>query len=175
MARLKFNGCDLDYIQNVCKARCCESSVSPSGIVVSIHPTEEETIKAKGVEVKDGLLQPKKGCKKCPFKKEDNLCGLHFTEDKPFGCIASPFTLNKNGTLIVRNRYKMLKCYNDGKKLPAYKVFRASLDLIFGKEEAERICNRLDEGSGDFTAYIPAENHNKLMHNDDIKRNSKKA
>jgi hypothetical protein len=170
MARLKFNGCDLDYIKNVCKASCCQSSVSKTGIVVTIHPTEEDKIVNRGGIIKEGLLQPKKGCKKCPFKTDDHLCGLHFTEDKPFGCIASPFTLNPKDTLIVRNRYRMLKCFNDGKKIPAYKAWKSSLDLIFGKEESERITNHLDMGGGDLIAYMPIDSHSKLKTNDEIKK-----
>jgi hypothetical protein len=170
MARLKFNGCDLDYIKNVCKASCCQSSVSKTGIVVTIHPSEEEKIKNRGGKIKNGLLQPKPGCKKCPFKTEDHLCGLHFTDDKPFGCIASPFTLNPKGTLIVRNRYRMLKCFNDGKKIPAYVCWKSSLNLIFGQEESDRITKHLDNGGGDMIAYMPEENYIKLMKNDEIKK-----
>jgi len=119
--------------------------------------------------VVDGLLLPRSGEKRCPFKADNDLCGLHFTEDKPFGCIASPFTLNKNNTLIVRNRYRMLKCFKDGKNIPAYKAFRASLDLIFGDKEAIRICNHFDTGGGDIIANIPSHNYQILVENDQIK------
>jgi len=166
MARLSFAGCSLDYIKNVCHARCCEKSTG--GIIVTIHPNEQDVIEGLGGVVKDGLLQPDNSTNKCPFKL-DNLCSLHNTNDKPFGCIASPFTLNKNGTLIVRNRYRLLKCYDDGDKIPAYKAFRASLDLILGAEEAERVCQLLDDGEGDITAYITRDNYNMLIENDEIK------
>lgn len=171
MAKLKFNGCEPDYIKNVCKASCCQSSTSPTGTIITIHPEEEENlIKKYDVKIDKGLLQPNVGCKRCPFKKEDNLCGIHYTPDKPFGCIASPFTLNKNNTLIVRNRYKLLKCFNDGNKIPAYQAFRASLDLIFGLQEAERICNHLDQSDEDIIAFVPIANHEKLVTNDMIKK-----
>ena len=168
-ARLAFNGCDPDYIRDVCHASCCDSKTSATGTLITIHPSEETAIEKRGGVVLDGLLQPKTGEKKCPFKNEVNLCGLHFTPDKPFGCIASPFTLNDNNTLIVRNRYKLLKCYNDGPRMPAYKAFRASLDLIFGLDEAERICNELNNGCDDINAQMPIENWKKLQENDDIK------
>mgnify|MGYP001453045345 CR=1 FL=1 len=166
MARLAFNGCDLDYIANICHASCCEQS--KGGIMVTIHPSEKGSIESIGGVVDNGLLQADSETNKCPFKK-DNLCSLHNTENKPFGCIASPFTLNANGTLIVRNRYKLLKCYNDGNKIPAYKAFRASLDLILGYEEAERVCDLLDEGSDDIVSHISKETYNILIENDQIK------
>lgn len=175
MAKLKFNGCDPEYIKNVCKASCCQSSVSKTGTLITIHPSEEQKLKDNyKVNIENGLLQPSKGEKRCPFKSEENLCSLHYTDDKPFGCIASPFTLNKNNTLIVRNRYKLLKCYNDGNKIPAYKAFRESLNLIFGREEAERVCKELDSSNKDVIAYISKENYEKLVTNDQIKKNNGK-
>lgn len=172
-ARQAFNGCDPDYIRNVCHAKCCESSTSPTGTMITVHPSEQAAIEALGGVVVNGLLQPKAGCKKCPFKTGDNLCGIHFTGSKPFGCIASPFTLNANDTMIVRNRYRLLKCYNDGRKIPAYKSFRASLDLIFGQAEAERICKHLDAGGGDITAKVSERNYAMLKENDEIKHKAK--
>ena len=116
-----------------------------------------------------GFLQPKPGGRGCPFKV-DGLCGLHFTPDKPFGCIASPFTLNKNDTLIVRNRYKMLPCYRGpAAKEPAYKAFASSLELLFGVDEAQIISLLLDKGSGDIETVIPLENYKRLKDNDEAK------
>jgi hypothetical protein len=169
MANLLFAGCTPDYITNVCKASCCQSSSSPTGTMITIHPREEPAIIARGAVIKNGLLQPRPGEKRCPFKQSDNLCGIHFTPDKPFGCIASPFTLNSNGTLIVRNRYKSLKCYKEGQMLPAYVAFRASLDLIFGINEAARICAHLDAGGGNVEAWMPLETYEVLQTNDSIK------
>ena len=90
-ARLRFNGCEPDYIKNVCHAHCCESSTAPSGTFIAVHPTEEKTLEARGGKILNGLLQSVN--RKCPFKTSENLCGLHFTKDKPFGCIASPLLL----------------------------------------------------------------------------------
>jgi hypothetical protein len=176
-SRLPFNGCEPDYIRNVCKAGCEFSSTREEGILVTIHPSEEPRIKALGGKVENGLLLPVLGDtprgvrNRCSFQEANGsgLCTLHFTPDKPFGCIASPFTLNSNGTLIVRHRYISLKCYNDGRKLPAYVAFRASLDLIFGREESHRICAHLEAGGGDLTARMPAVNYHKLIDNDEIK------
>jgi hypothetical protein len=168
-ARLEFNGCDPDYIRDVCHASCCQSSSSPTGTMITINPNEAATIEARGGIIISGLLQPREGEKRCPFKTEDHLCGLHNTPDKPFGCIASPFTLNSNGTLIVRNRYKSLKCFKDGKRLPAYVAFRASLDLLFGTTEAARICAHLNNDGGDLEAFMPIKHYQMLLENDAIK------
>lgn len=167
MARLRFNGCNRDYIKKVCHGACCRSSTA--GMLVTIHPSEKEKIKARGGVVKNSFLQPRPTEKHCPFQNKDFLCDLHRTPAKPFGCIASPFTLNKNGTLIIRNRYKLLKCYNKGKRLPAYKAFRSSLVLIFGEEEATRISNHFDKGGGNLYAWISHQNFDILMENDAIK------
>lgn len=173
MARLPFNGCDPEYIKTTCKASCCQSSQSKTGTMISVLPEEVAGLTALGVGIIGNMLQPAPGEKKCPFKCVNQLCSLHNTEHKPFGCIASPFTLNASNTLIIRHRYIMLKCYNDGAKMPAYKAFRASLDLIFGMAEAERICALLDAGSGDVAAYITEEVYNKLVTNDKSKKNLK--
>lgn len=171
-ARWLFAGCTPDYIKTTCRASCCQSSTSPTGTIITVHPREVAAIARRGGVVVDGLLQPRPGERRCPFKTAAHLCGLHETPDKPFGCIASPFTLNANGTLIVRNRYKLLKCYNDGARIPAYRAFRASLDLIFGDAEAARICAHLDAGGGDLVATMTAEAYETLRTNDDIKKAS---
>ena len=120
--------------------------------MVAVTPGEAKMLGGKyGVKVLNGLISPVD--RKCPFQIDESfLCNLHNTSDKPSGCIASPFTLNSNDTLIIRNRYKFLKCYKAGPRLPAYVAFRASLDLLFGLEEAKKICDRLENGSGDFYA-----------------------
>jgi hypothetical protein len=139
-------------------------------MMVTIHPSEQSRIEDRGGVVVDGLLQPKPGCKGCSFKTAEHLCSLHFTPDKPFGCIASPFTLNKNNTLIVRNRYRLLPCYKSGKQIPAYRAFSASLILIFGVEGAKQITDHLDSGGGDLMMSIPESIHSMLTENDAIKK-----
>ena len=170
MARLRFNGCEPSYIRNICHAACCESTTEPSGILVTIHPSEIDRIESRGGVVNGGFLQPRPGENLCSFKTASHLCGLHETADKPFGCIASPFTLNANDTLIVRNRYKLLKCYDDGNRRPAYRAFRSSLDLLFGITEAERICGHLERGGGDLMADMPAHSYRILKENDAAKQ-----
>ena len=139
--------------------------------MVSLLPDEQVKHQQKGYEVKDGFLQadPKTGL--CPHKRQDGFCGVHGTALKPFGCIASPFTLNKTGTLIIRDRYTKLKCHGTGE--PAYKTFRASLDLIFGDDEAERVCEDLESGKSGITAKIPEGSYHAIRYLDGLKHGSK--
>jgi hypothetical protein len=178
MARQRFHGCDPDYIRDVCHAACCRTKANPHGMLVTIHPSEREAIEQRGGKVVGSFLQPAPGAKGCPFQRgDDHLCSLHHTADKPFGCIASPFTLNKNDTLVVRNRYRMLVCYKDRgptdkEPLPAYRAFGASLRLIFGPTVATLITEQLDNGSGDLTVPIPERSYRMLKDNDAAKHNS---
>lgn len=158
MARLSFNGCEPEYIRTTCHAHCCESSTHPSGVFIAIRMEEELPLISRGAVIQEGMLQPDSATRKCPFKNSDtSLCMLHGTADKPLGCIASPFTLTSRDTLIVRNRYKLLKCYNDGRKLPAYRAFFSSLVRLFGEGEARRIAEHFDAGGGDVIASIQAD------------------
>lgn len=167
MMRQLFHSCDPDYVREVCKGRCCESS---KGILVTVHPSEKQKFINKGAAIKDGFfVADERGL--CPFKTDDGRCMTH--DDKPFGCASSPFTLNKNSTLIVRNRYRLLKCYRCHGSKPAYKAHRWSLEQIFGKEEAQRIAMHLDSGGGDLLANMPDDHFNMLHDNDAAKREHK--
>lgn len=179
--RQPFHGCDPDYIKNVCHGRCCESSVNPRGIMVTIHASERHMIEAAGGRVdSDGFLHAEN--KRCPFKTNDDLCGLHGTgsnqtteigNQQPFGCRASPFTLNKNDTLIVRNRYRLLKCYKDG-DAPAYIAFKTSLIMLFGAIQYKKMAAHLDEGGADIYLDMDVDIHEKLQTNDEAKRLAQK-
>jgi hypothetical protein len=146
--RQMFHGCEPGYIRDVCHGACCRSTVHPAGISVTIHPSEEMAVRARGADVRDGFIVPVE--RRCPYQTPVNLCDVHGSDAKPFGCIASPFILTARDTLVVRNRYRLLKCYRDG-NLPAYVAFRVSLDLLFGSEAANRIAIHLDGGGGDLT------------------------
>lgn len=164
-ARLKFNGCEPEFIRTVCHGRCCEAPSSKPGILVTIDAAEKPRLEALGARVVGGLLQPAPEQRLCPFKTSVHLCGLHETPDKPFICIVGPFHLNANNTLIVRNRYKLLKCYNTGPRLPAYKAFHSSLVTLFGAEGAATITTHLDSGGGDLVMQMPAESYRMLVEN----------
>lgn len=156
--------CSVEYIRQACHGRCCEGS---DRVLVSLLPEEEQRQKALGHQTVDGLLQPDEGTGLCPHKTPDGLCALHGTEDKPFGCIASPFTLNKGDMLIIRNRYARMKCH--GKGDPAYKVFADSLRLIFGDVEAERIAQAAASGADQIDAVMPRSSHQALHYLDGLK------
>lgn len=168
-ARMEFNGCDPEYIKQVCHSSCCQSSISKTGILIVIHPAEQQRVESRGGIIENGLLQPPEGEKRCPFKSNDSLCELHNTPDKPFGCVVSPFTLNKNKTLIIRHRYRMLKCFKGGRRLPAYEAFRNSLDRLFGLAESKRICDHLNGGGGDIYVSMPTDVYRMILDNDTAK------
>lgn len=154
MLRQEFQPCTEDFIKDVCKGRCCEGS---DGISVVIHHTEEEHIKSLGAEIEDGFILPdERGL--CPFKADSGFCEIH-DKGKPFGCAASPFTISPGGTLIVRNRYRLLKCYKSEGAVPAYAVHRWSLDQIFGETESQGIVESVEAGEKEIQANI---SYNKL-------------
>ena len=162
--------CNSEYIQQHCKGRCCRGS---NKIMVSLLLEEEKLQRDNGYDVQDSFLQPDPNTKLCPHQLSNGLCNVHGTDLKPFGCIASPFTLNKNDTLIIRHRYSQFKCHGHGE--PAYKTFRSSLDLIFGAEEADKICNKLEQTHGDFDVKISEENYLKLKYLDNLKNKTNDA
>ncbi len=151
--RQEFNGCEPGYINEVCHGACCRSSTHPTGIRVALLPVEALRLARKGAIVMDGYLQPDPSVPgRCPAQTGANLCGLHGTDDKPFGCIASPFVLTAKDTLVVRNRYRLLKCYRDGRRLPAYVAFSASLRLLFGETVTAALAAHLEASGGDTMA-----------------------
>ena len=155
--------CTPEYIKTTCRGRCCQGT---GEILVSLLPAEQTAKKAAGLPVADGmLLAAETGV--CPHKEASGFCGVHGTDDKPFGCIASPFTLNNGGTLIVRNRYTRLKCHGHGE--PAFKTFRTSLDLIFGEMEAGRIADASEAGADTIPATMSAESYERLRYLDGVK------
>tara|TARA_R110000824_G_scaffold396887_1_gene598978 strand:+ start:705 stop:1136 length:432 start_codon:yes stop_codon:yes gene_type:complete len=125
--------------------------------LISIDKAEVRAIEKRGARVLGGLLVGTKDCR-CGFQnRKTELCDLHNTGDKPLGCIASPFTLNKKRTLIVRHRYINLRCYNDGPRLPAYIAFRASLVALLGEEQTQELHSHLEADGGD--KWLKIEDH----------------
>lgn len=161
----RFNGCEPAYIANVCHGACCRSTVDSAGTIIPIARFERATIEARGGIVRAGLLEPYG--RRCPFQgRHDDLCRLHGTDAKPFGCVASPFILTapRHGypCLVIRNRYRLLKCYEDGRKLPAYVAFRPSLDLLFGSDKAADIISELVTSCEDVVTTMPRRSYNVL-------------
>lgn len=183
----RFHGCDPDYIKTTCHGRCCDAPQRPGGTLITIHSTERKAIEARGGIVENNLLVTN-GI--CSFKNSDSLCNLHHTADKPFGCIASPFTMAPGGhTLIVRNRYRNLRCYEATAKrhgkdtssyLPAYVAFRVSLVLLFGELLTAQLVEDLSLygdpkneeyiGPGYYRCDMFRSSWERLIENDKIKR-----
>lgn len=153
-ARLLFEGCSAQFIQNVCKGDCCRLKSLPEGPIIKVEKDQQRSLESLGAKFVAGIMQTVNA--RCVFFDEDTgFCGVHFSGHKPRSCIQSPFMLNSKDTLIVRNRYKLLPCYRAEGAVPAYVAFRAALDLLFGLEEAERICDHMRGcGSGDLMAYM---------------------
>lgn len=163
--------CSEEFIATVCGGRCCQAS--DGTFLCSLLPSEEVVQNEKyGLPTEDGKLLADPETKICPHKTKEGFCGIHFTGDKPFGCIASPFTVNKNGTLISRKRYVSMICArkkDSDEGLPYYKAFRAGLELIFGKEEAQRLITELDNGAEELTGKMPMETYKNMIYLDGLK------
>jgi DNA modification methylase/Fe-S-cluster containining protein len=158
MMNQMFMPCTTDFILKTCKGRCCEGS---GGIMVTIHKSERKKFHSGQF-----LAADSRGL--CPYKSDNGLCSIH--KDKPFGCLASPFTLNNNDKLIVRNRYRCLKCYRmDGNKIPAYEAHRLALVSIVGQAEYARLVKHLKDGGGDLVIEIKRSIYEMIKDNDDAK------
>lgn len=150
-ARQRFTACVPEYITTNCHGRCCKSHDGHAK--VTILPHEVKFFKKEGHKVDGGFLVTDG---ECPYLDAQGLCKLHGTGNKPFGCTVSPFAINANNTLVVRNRYRMLRCYKcEGPKLPAYINFKPSLIAIFGDANYKRIAAALGSGSGDIVLDVP--------------------
>ena len=134
--RQLFQGCSLDYLLNVCKGRCCGFGTVP------LLPAEVKMLKAK-VDGEGFLINPGK---RCTYQLDNGLCSLHDEGLKPISCCLSPFTLNSNDTLVIKNRNRLFSCYQDKwvAVIPAYKAYASSLEIMFGVSGRERITGRLD-------------------------------
>jgi len=166
----KFAICNVDYIKTVCNGSCCNSS---NKLMVTVHDSEKDNILNNPfikIDIEGNFIKPnEKGL--CPFKNEYGLCVLHNTIYKPFGCIVSPFTLNKNNTLIVRNRYRLLKCYRINiNKTPVYIAHKFSLVKLFGESGYDEICNNMNFNR-DFFIYLDNIKYSILKDNDNFKKN----
>lgn len=162
--RQPFRPCDPQFIADVCQARCCRSSVDPSGTAIFVGAIEVRSVESAGGVVQDGRLVPVN--KRCPFQHPTtHLCGVHDTA-QPFGCRVSPFTINANGTLIVRNRYRAFPCFKAENAVPVYRAHEAALLSLLLSLEGQRLVSHLDAGGGDLwveadpsaVAYIQAKN-----------------
>lgn len=144
--RQMFRPCDPEFIRDVCHASCCRSTVDPSGIAHVIAPDEIETWRALGVEVADSGKVAAVD-RRCPFQDgKTHQCQIHESPAMPKGCVISPFTVNDSGTLLVRNRYRLLKCFKAEGAIPVYQAHRLSLVTMFGEEQTAIIDEAMARG-----------------------------
>lgn len=164
--RQRFQPCEPDYIREVCHGRCCEGT---GRILVSIHPSEQARIEAHGAQVQNGFLVPAANGK-CPFKTPEGFCAIH-ENGQPLGCLVSPFTLNARNMLIVRNRYRCLRCYRSAPApAPAYMVHRRSLLRLFGSAQYAEIVRVVELGTSQITALMARTDYDIITWNDRAKR-----
>lgn len=159
----RFNGCEPDYIRDVCHAACCRQS--KGGISVAVTPLEVYALARRGATITDGLIEADSR-DMCPFQMSGTfLCDLHGSPTKPFGCQVSPFILTSRDTLVVRNRYRLLKCYDDGRRLPAHEAFRGSLVALMGPKSTQVIVDRITAGErANFEVRMPDISYRMLKH-----------
>jgi hypothetical protein len=161
--RLRFIPCGPECIAKGCTARCCDAPTSEIGIKVYVSDLEAERLALRGAVVKDNFIQPRPGERLCPYKTAGHLCSLFRDPDRPLGCIVSPFMLNKTGTLVLRNRYKLLPCYSKEEGKPAYKVFHGSLLAVFGLVRTLKLAEHLDAGGDDLIVKMDEAMYDRLM------------
>jgi hypothetical protein len=155
----KFHPCTLNYIENVCLGSCCQGS---NGLKVVVGANEAPQIENLGGQVSENyIVADERGL--CPFKDDKGTCKIH--DLKPFGCKASPFVLTSQDTLIVRNRYRLLRCYDCEGSIPAYQAHKWSLEQIFGEEGYKKIEEGM-VGEEDFFVDMPLKNYLQLKEND---------
>ena len=148
--RQRFQPCTKEYILNVCGGRCCKHS---SGGKALVHPKDRNKAVANGGTLtKEGfLVYGADGL--CPFQTSDGLCRVH-DKGKPAACNFSPFTINKKGLFIVKNRNRLLKCYGGDGAVPAYEAHRFSLNFIFGEQRAGKIAASAAAGADEIWSEV---------------------
>jgi hypothetical protein len=154
-ARSEFNGCDPDFIRNVCHGRCCWVLEGKKGTTTTVMVEEDQrtTLRKLGATINDrsGIIKTVNG--KCVFQSpETGLCTVHLSGKKPRSCCQSPWFLTKNDKLIIRNRYRLMCCFKAEPRLPAYRAFESGLRTLFGNKEAARVIAHFEKGGGDVKA-----------------------
>jgi len=161
-ANLMFQGCSPQFIADVCHGRCCWVIGDDGNPTTTIYVERDQRaeLTKRGAQFTNGILQTVGG--KCGFQHPaDGFCTIHNRRAdgefvKPRSCYISPWILSKHDKLMIRNRYKQLKC---GKvhTVPAYLAFYSGLVMLFGDSVANEINIHFSEGGGDIMVPLPME------------------
>jgi 1-aminocyclopropane-1-carboxylate deaminase/D-cysteine desulfhydrase-like pyridoxal-dependent ACC family enzyme len=160
-AMLKFQGCTKDYILSVCHGRCCWVTTKDKKVNTTIYVEEDQRapLESLGASLDSGVISVGVDGK-CVFQTCGGLCSLQNkravsgAELKPRSCYISPWILTKNSKLIIRNRYKLLRCFKAPGSIPVYKAFNSGLVMLFGADEAAKITKHFDDGGGDYKTIL---------------------
>lgn len=168
----QFHPCNKEFIKNVCHGACCEMHSGDNKTHIPVLTGEENGLKKyrPEIEVKNGILSTGT---RCIFQDQEGLCAIHDKSEYPFACRVVPFALNKNNVLIIRNRWRLMKCFRvkEG-KVPAYKAFRFNLEAIFDKEELGRIIKYIEIEKRDCEAFITGEVYKRMKEENGILKRS---
>lgn len=159
-ARSRWQGCSPDYIQTTCRGRCCRVQ-GQDRLFRTVVPLEQDQARAllsdPCLSSLSGTVTPaqeKRGSYPCPQQGPSGLCGLHHKTLgiahlpqplplKPRSCTVSPWQVLPSGTVVIRNRYRLLGCYDHPNAVPAYHAFADGLRLLFGQSATVQIQHLL--------------------------------
>lgn len=161
-AWLMFQGCTPDFIADTCHGRCCwviGDDGKPT-TTIYVEADQQAELINRGARLTDNVLQTVGG--KCGFQHPaDGFCTIHNRRAageyvKPRSCYISPWILSKHNKLMIRNRYKQLKCGRIS-KVPAYLAFYSGLVMLFGDSGANGISEHFTKGGGDLVLPLHVE------------------
>jgi len=149
-----WHGCDPGWIcsDDGCAGKCCQPG--GKGATVVVTDDEAKRLRKRGIAIKNGAIDLGDG-RYCPCQDEDGLCKLHKTGDKPLTCVTEPLKVLSNGTIVVRDRFFLLKCFKVG-GMPGYKAWEGAFKRLFGDSQTKRIQKEIEAGADKVTAKMDA-------------------
>jgi 1-aminocyclopropane-1-carboxylate deaminase/D-cysteine desulfhydrase-like pyridoxal-dependent ACC family enzyme/Fe-S-cluster containining protein len=159
------NPCDVNMITNHCYAQCCRGTYKKLDQPVVIVLDDEEKNLIPESQILNFTIDKNRHLlvtdnRKCPYQDStSNLCSIHLTGKKPFGCSIMPITITK-GEIAIQKIFTKMKCqvksFEGVNKVPFYKGYRQSMVALFGEEETQRIIQEIESEKTKITARIPS-------------------